>query len=102
MSLIGGIVGLVFVFIGLFVVIPGAGGFGVIWTLAAVAGTLISFYNAFSERGVATEIIEVPDDGSPEPADPEARLRRLNDLKAKSLITPAEYEHRRAQILNEL
>lgn len=102
MSLVGGIVGLVFVFIGLFVAIPHVGAFGVLWTLIAVVITVTSLYNAFSDRGVATEIIEVSDDSPGESNDPEARLRRLDDLKAKSLITPAEYEHRRAQILNEL
>jgi len=102
MSFFGGIFATVFVFIGIFVAIPAAGGFGVLWTLVAAAGAVTSFYNAFSERGIATEIIDVPDDAPPQPADPEARLRRLGDLKAKNLITPAEYERRRSEILNAL
>lgn len=102
MSFFGGIMATVFVFIGIFVMIPNLGVFGVVWTLLAATGAVTGFYNAFSERGIATEIIDVPDETSIQPADPEARLRRLADLKAKNLITSVEYERRRSEILNAL
>jgi hypothetical protein len=101
-SLFGGIVGLVFVGIGIGAIIPQAGAFGYIWTAAACIGTAMSFYNAFSSEGIAKGIVEVPDE-EPRPAtDPEARLRKLEDLRAKSLITPAEYEERRRAILEQI
>jgi hypothetical protein len=102
MSLFGGIFATIFVAVGIFFVIPLAGPFGVIWTLLAAAGAVTGFYNAFSKRGIATEIIDVSDDASLESDDAETRLRRLDDLKTKNLITPSEYERRRSEILNAL
>jgi hypothetical protein len=102
-SFFGGIICLVFVGIGLCVVIPAAGAFGVFWTVLALAGTITSFYNAFSERGIASEIIEVDEDGIDAPArSVESRLRKLNDLRAKGLVTEAEHQRRREEILREL
>jgi hypothetical protein len=102
MSLFGGIVGLVFIGIGVFVAIPKAGPFGVLWTLVATGMTIANLYNAFSSRGIANEIIEVSGDESLKNANPEARLRTLDDLRSKSLITPSEYEQRRNEILKQL
>lgn len=102
MSVFGGIVGLVFVGIGIFVAIPQAGLFGVVWTLVASGITITHLYNAFSSRGIANEIIEVSGDEPLETIDPETRLRTLNDLRSKSLITPSEYEQRRNDILKQL
>ncbi len=105
MSFFGGIVGLVFVYLGVSHAVPDAGGFGVLWTLGALAATIVSFYNAFSARGVATEIIDVPDGVSTNSAPKEdfaTRLVRLDDLKGKGLISASEYEERRTVILEDL
>jgi Short C-terminal domain len=101
-SVIGGVVGLGFVFLGLFVAIPKFGMFGVFWTLVAVVITVAHLYNAFSSRGIANEIIEVSDEEPRAGADPEARLRKLDELRSKSLISDSEYEQRRSKILDQL
>ena len=102
MSVFTGIFGLFFVGIGIFVVIPLAGLFGVVWTLAASGITIMHFYNAFSSRGITNEILEVSGDEPPKTIDPETRLRTLDDLRSKSLITQSEYEQRRNDILKQL
>ncbi len=74
----------------------------------------MSFYNALSRRGIAREIIEVPDDGREHPyprgsqgearleTSAEARLRTLHDLLAKDLITRAEYDQQRQEIVRDI
>ena len=116
-AMVGGIVGVFFVLIGLFVAIPQAGLFGIIWTSVAVfiAGT--NLYNAFSEKGIVSHTIEIDEDGNndyslgPEEeityrVDPgstvEERLNRLNDLYDKRLVTSREYEEKRKEILKDL
>jgi hypothetical protein len=47
-SFFGGLVALGMVGIGIFIAIPMIGAFGVVWTIAAAVGAIISFYNAFS------------------------------------------------------
>jgi len=121
----GGVVGVVFCLIGLFVVIPSAGPFGVLWTAVAVFITGSNLYNAFSEKGMASHTIEIDEEGngsSPpfgaegyapmyesrpenrvEAADTvEERLERLNDLYDKRLVTQREYEEKRKEILKDL
>ena len=116
-AMVGGIVGVFFVLIGLFVAIPQAGLFGIIWTSVAVfiAGT--NLYNAFSEKGIVSHTIEIDEDGNIDHApgpeeeiayrvDPgstvEERLNRLNDLYDKRLVTSREYEEKRKEILKDL
>ena len=101
-SLFGGIVASVFVVIGMTNVIPDAGGFGVLWTLGALAAAIVNFYNAFSERGIASEIVEMPDEKPLNSGDVETRLGRLEELRKKSLVTAAEYQKRREEILREI
>ena len=47
-SMLGMVVGCIFVGIGLFVVIPTFGPFGILWTLMAAAIAVINGVNAFS------------------------------------------------------
>lgn len=99
--------GLLFVVIGVFLVIPTFGGFGVIWTLFAGAIAVVNGINAFSDRTVATHEILIEDDSdvsSTEPGgkDPARRLEQLRDLYERRLITQEEYEKRRAEIIDEL
>jgi hypothetical protein len=101
-------VGIIFVFIGLFVVIPHIGLFGIFWTLVAAGITIYHGMNAFSDRGVAHEVVEFETpDPNPEAAPPirqttEQRLTALESLKQKNLITPEEYETQRRRILEDL
>ena len=96
------VVGLVIVCIGIFVVIPKAGPFGFFWTLFAVIITVGNFYNAASERGIASQIVEIEDEDMPGTRDTEARLRELDRLHERGVVTAAEHERRRAEILREI
>ena len=78
-SVLGLIVGCIFVGIGLFVVIPTFGPFGIFWTLGAGAIAVVNGINVFSQKGVATHTIVVEDDfpqGNASIHSPEERLRR--------------------------
>jgi hypothetical protein len=108
-SLFGMIVGIIFVFIGLFVVIPDAGIIGILWTLFAVGITGFHAYNFFGDKGVASWEIDT-DDGDNEEKnnqstlvsdDFEIRIRKLNRLKEDGLITEEEFKKKREEILRE-
>lgn len=58
-SMMGMVVGVIFCLIGLVVVIPTFGIFGLFWTAVAVAITVTNGINAFSEKGVASHEIYV-------------------------------------------
>jgi len=108
-SLFGMIVGIVFVFIGLFVAIPIAGMFGVFWTLIAVGITGFQAYNFFGDKGVASWEIDIDTGANAETnnqstsvsGDFETRLRKLNSLKEDGLITEEEFQKKREEILRE-
>ncbi|MGB4607546.1 MAG: hypothetical protein WBI62_03540, partial [Sedimentibacter sp.] len=57
----GFFVGLVFCLIGLVVVIPTFGPFGIFWTLVAVIITVTHYKNAFTEEGVSSHEIIIED-----------------------------------------
>jgi len=108
-SLFGMIVGIIFVFIGLFVAIPGFGVFGVFWTLIAAGITAYQAYNFFGDKGVASWEIDM-DNGyneeknvqsTPVSGDFETRLRKLNKLKEDGLITEEEFLKKREEIMHE-
>ena len=100
-SAFGGVVGIIFVCIGLFVAIPAFGPFGILWTLIAVGITAMNFYQAFGKKYVGPEIhIEDEDGGKPE--DVQERLETLRALYDQKLITPEEYERQRQEILKDL
>lgn len=102
------VVSIVFIFIGIFVAVPNAGGFGLLWTLFAVAIAIYYGINVFSDRGVTDEVIEfdtssaLPGDPPSSPRTTEERLNDLDALKQKELITREEYEEQRKRILNDL
>lgn len=105
-SLVGFVSGLIFCFIGLVVVIPAFGAFGVIWTLFAVIMTITQAFNAFSDKGIASHEIVIEDDrernivrGS---KSSEERMKELQELYDKGLITADEYQQKRKRILEEI
>lgn len=108
-SLFGMIVGIVFVLIGLFIVIPSAGMFGVFWTMIAVGITGFQAYNFFGDKGVASWEIDIDNGANAETnnqstsvsGDFETRLRKLNRLKEDGLITEEEFQKKREEILRE-
>lgn len=115
-SVFAGIVGVIFVLIGLFVVVPAFGPFGILWTLLAGGIAGLHLYRAFGDKYIGPEIRIEDEEGTdpagetpadaPPPAAPqpsaEDRLRRLEDLREKRLITANEFEEKRKEILKEL
>lgn len=72
-------VGVVFILLGLFIVIPQFGPFGLLWTAVALIITILNGVNAFSERGVPSGVIHIEDeaDGLGSATRPPYRLSRL-------------------------
>ena len=109
-SVFGGVVGVIFVLIGLFVAIPTFGPFGILWTLIAAGITGMNLYRAFGSKYVGPEIRiedeEGPESGGETPTvsrpSAEERLKQLEDLREKRLITANEFEEKRKEILKEL
>ena len=104
-STFGGVVGIAFCLIGLFVVVPTAGVFGIFWTAIAVFMTVRSFAMAAGKADVGSYVIEeentsVSDGKNGQSA--EERLTELQNLYDRRLITAEEYEAKRKEILEEL
>lgn len=59
----GFIVGIVFCLIGIVVVIPVFGPFGILWTAAAGWIAYSHYRNGFTDKPIATQVIEVEGDG---------------------------------------
>lgn len=110
-SVMGGVVGCIFVLIGLFVIIPQfsmAGGFallfGIAWTVIAAIMTIVNFYQGFGKKYMGPEIhIEEEGASVDDPrGTPQQRLEQLQSLYDRRLITQEEYEQKRQEILKEL
>ena len=110
----------VFILIGLFVVIPTFGPFGILWTLAAIGITAMNGYQAFGTKYTGPEITieednaQMPQEHPSSPApqthdhipstalDAKQRLEQLESLKQAGLITQSEYDQKRREILERL
>ena len=115
-STVSFVVELAFVLVGLVMVVPTFGPFGLLWTGVAVAITVINGLNAFGKKGVPTMEIysEEEDDEVPSPAredhdhipstalTTQERLEQLQTLKEAGLLTDEEYRNKREEILREL
>lgn len=112
-SIFGLLAGIVFCLIGVFVVIPSAGLFGIFWTIMAVLITVSNGINAFSDKGLSTREIIIDDNDSSmavgensalseRKKDIELRLRAAEELYQDGAITKEEYEEKRRDILKEL
>lgn len=100
-SVIAMCVGAAFCLVGIFYVIPVFGPFGFLWTLFAAALAIVNALNVFTDRGVASEIIEVEAKESDDQT-PEQRLEAAKRLLLNGDISEGEYEEKRKQILKEL
>ena len=103
----GGIVGIIFSCIGLFVVIPSFGPFGILWTLIAIGITVYQFAMAAGKVSMGSWSIEDEEkNGSGEEGSGEKsaqdRLMELQNLYDRRLITQEEYEAKRQEILKDL
>ena len=114
-STVSFVVGLAFVLVGLVMVVPTFGPFGLLWTGVAVAITVINGLNAFGKKGVPTmEIYSGGRRRGPSPAredhdhipstalTTQERLEQLQTLKEAGLLTDEEYRNKREEILREL
>ena len=114
-STVSFVVGLAFVLVGLVMVVPTFGPFGLLWTGVAVAITVINGLNAFGKKGVPTmESYSEEEDEVPSPAredhdhipstalTTQERLEQLQTLKEAGLLTDEEYRNKREEILREL
>lgn len=114
----GVVFGVVFVIIGLFMVIPIFGPFGILWTLIAVGITAMNAYQAFGKNYTGPQItIEEDEEPSRAPSSPtsqthdhipstsldvKGRLEQLKELKEAGLLTQEEYDKKRQEILKGL
>ena len=101
-----GIVGIIFSCIGLFVVIPSFGPFGILWTLIAIGITVYQFAMAAGKVSMGSWSIE-DEDGAGEGNNSDRksaqdRLTELQNLYDRRLISQEEYEQKRQEILKEL
>ena len=114
-STVSFVVGLAFVLVGLVMVVPTFGPFGLLWTGVAVAITVVNGLNAFGKKGVPTmEIYSEEEDEAPSPTredhdhipstalTTQERLEQLQTLKEAGLLTDEEYRNKREEILREL
>jgi len=124
----GFVVGIVFCLIGLFVVIPIFGPFGLLWTAAAGWITYTHWRNGFSDKKIDSHVIEIDDSDADnitvtshrgfgtysfggdtenhkdtaEENDVETRLKTLQNLYRQGLVTGEEYEEKKQEILKDL
>ena len=103
-SIFGGVVGIVFCLIGLFVAIPAFGLFGMFWTAIAVFITARSFAMAKGKADMGSYVIEEEEaaGGAKNGKTAEERLTQLQNLYERRLISTEEYEAKRKEILEEL
>ncbi|MDF2539043.1 MAG: hypothetical protein K0S76_2064 [Herbinix sp.] len=105
-SMAGFFGGILFCGIGLFLAIPIFGPFGIIWTLFAVIITIMNGINAFSDKGVASHEILIEDeyrqDTFVSDKSVEERLKELQSLYDKGIITTEEFQEKRKQILEDI
>lgn len=90
--------GIIFFLIGLVVVIPTFGLFGIIWTCGAAFIIYANYRNGFTDQPMATHEIIVED----EYESIEEKLKKLDSLYNQRLITKEEYDKKRNEILNEI
>jgi hypothetical protein len=102
-SIVGMIVGIIFIFIGVTTGLTMAGAFGVFWTLGVVVMTGFHAYNVFSEKGFSEYQVdvEVTDSYQVKEESFDEKLRKLKVLKDDGLINEEEYEAKRKEILSD-
>lgn len=112
-SAVGLVTGLIFCLIGVTIVIPSAGLFGVFWTAIAAVITVTNGINALSDKGVSSHEIIIENEERQETKSERSETETLEkDIRerldaAKALyeagtITGEEYEAKRKEILERL
>lgn len=111
-AVFGVVTGAIMLGIGIFVVIPTFGTFGVFWTLFAAAIAGYNAFMAFSGGGSERDVyLDDMDQGtritsrplySPQNNETASRLRELESLRAQNLISDEEYQEKRGEIIQDL
>ena len=102
-SIVGFVVGIVFCLIGLVVVVPTFGLFGILWTAVAGYITYVNYRNGFTDKKIDSHVIEIDESEEKQAEESvEERLKQLTNLYVQSLITREEYEQKKKDILDEL
>jgi len=104
-SMVAVVVGLGFIVIGVTSFIPGLGFFGWLWTCIAFCITGYHLFNIFSKNGIAEEVYSFEQGEKThfrKSNSIEERLKQLDELKTKNIISDKEYEKQRSNILNSL
>ena len=101
------IVGVGFIIFGITVAIPEAGIFGWLWTILAFLITGFHLFNILFENGVAEEVYDITSANQKQFNEVghqtiEGRLKKLDALKQKGIISESEYRTQREKILNEI
>ena len=104
------VVGVIFCLLGVFIVIPTFGVFGLFWTLISAGITVVNAMPLFSgEDRDLYHTMTIEEDGGydglaadTESDDAAARLEKLKELYDRRLITAEEYESKREEILRRL
>jgi hypothetical protein len=105
-SVLGIMMGIAFILLGIFFVLPtsssaGFGFFGIIWLVMAAAMVITSAINLFSEQGTAIYEIETNVSAQTAANDFDTRLRKLAQLHKDGLLSDAEYEQKRNEVMSE-
>ena len=104
------VVGVIFCLLGIFIVIPTFGVFGLFWTLISAGITVVNAMPLFSgEDRDLYHTMTIEEDGGYDGLaadiqsdDIAARLEKLKALYDRRLITAEEYESKREEILRRL
>ena len=104
------VVGVIFCLLGVFIVIPTFGVFGLFWTLISAGITVVNAMPLFSEEERDLyHTMTIEEDGGydglaadTQSDDIAARLEKLKALYDRRLITTEEYESKREEILRRL
>lgn len=82
------------------------GAFGVVWVLTCVAIAGFGLTAAFRRKWAAGVTLEIEHDGDDSPAgearDVDTRLRTLDELKRKGLVTEEECRRQRERIIRSI
>jgi len=62
---------------------------------------IVNALNLFTKRGIATDEIEV-ESGANDSLSLEDKLKRLEELRKKKLITELEYQEKRRELMKQL
>jgi UPF0716 family protein affecting phage T7 exclusion len=97
-SAVGLAAGVLFVGLGVFIVMPKFGAFGVVWTVMAAFIAAYHGYGLFSKRGLALYELE-GEEREVQGRSTADRLSELEETKRRGLITDAEYQAQRSRII---